>query len=116
MAEVAEEIPEPLAPEVEAVLPIIEPVPIEVVEPIAVPVPETVFVKDVFADKISAAVKQAFMPEDAEFLAAKSFLTSKIGVKHPVSMYEHLTTLIMHSLETKSNNLVGKEFVVSYRR
>ena len=64
--------------------------------------------KDPLAEKISARVKQTFLPEDGEFLLAKNYLSSKLGVKHPVSMYDHLTSIIMHSLESKSANIVGK--------
>jgi hypothetical protein len=53
------------------------------------------------------AAKQSLLPEDGEFLLAKSYLSSKIGVKHPVNFYEHLTTVIMHALESK-NNVVGR--------
>ena len=64
--------------------------------------------KDALTEKISSKVKQAFLPEDGEFMLAKNYLGSKMGVKHPVSMYDHLTSIIMHSLESKSANIVGK--------
>jgi hypothetical protein len=63
--------------------------------------------KDPIVEKIAARVKQAFLPEDGEFLLAKNYLGSKMGVRHPVSMYDHLTSIIMHSLESKNANLVG---------
>ena len=63
--------------------------------------------KDPIIEKIAARVKQAFLPEDGEFLLAKNYLGSKMGVRHPVSMYDHLTSIIMHSLESKSANIVG---------
>ena len=64
--------------------------------------------KDPLAEKIASKIKQSFLPEDGEFLLSKNYLASKMGVKHPVSMYDHLTRIIMHSLESKSANIVGK--------
>jgi hypothetical protein len=54
-------------------------------------------------------IQNQFLPEDSEFTLAKSFLTSKVGVKHPVSLYDHLTNLIMQTLETRNTNIVGKQ-------
>lgn len=53
------------------------------------------------------ALQQSFLPEDKEVLLAKSYLTTKVGVKHPISLYDHLTSMIMQSLETRNTNIVG---------
>jgi hypothetical protein len=106
MADVVEEVPPPVVPEVDPAPPVENqenPAPSE-----APVVTEPVVEKDALAEKVSAAVKQSFLPEDAEFLLAKNYLTTKMGVKHPVSMYDHLTSIIMHSLESKSANIVGR--------
>ena len=60
--------------------------------------------------EIVAPVKKpvSLLPESTEFQLAKSFLTSKIGVKHPVSMYDHLTRVIQHVLEQRPSNAVGR--------
>lgn len=63
------------------------------------------------ADTISTLpedpIQNQFLPDDNEFVLAKSFLTSKIGVKHPFSIYDHLTNIIMKTLEHRDKNIVG---------
>ncbi len=75
-------------------------------------VPDTV--QEVINTETTAAVPRQppiqaqFLPEDSEYHLAKSFLQSKVGVKHPVSVYDHLTNIIMQTLETRNSNVVGK--------
>lgn len=119
MAEVSEalEIEEPVVepvletPPASDLIPAIE---VEVKEPEDPPTASEIIsnlpeiaIKDALAEKISNAVLLNHMPEDAEFLLAKNYLSTKMGVIHPLSLYDHLTTLIMHSIESKSTNIVG---------
>ncbi|KAJ3302502.1 Radial spoke head protein 4 A [Kappamyces sp. JEL0829] len=111
MAEVVEDIPPPVVQEQEPAIPVTEPVAEEVapapivVEAVDIPA-EPVVENDPYAERIAAAAKQSFFPEEGEFLLAKNYLNSKIGVKHSVSMYNHLTKVIMHALESKNANIV----------
>jgi len=57
-------------------------------------------------EKISNIVEESKLPEDADFLLAKNYLTSKVGVKHPISLYDHITTLIMKSMQSRNSNAV----------
>ncbi|KAJ3260820.1 Radial spoke head protein 4 A [Boothiomyces macroporosus] len=44
--------------------------------------------------------------DDNEFWQAKNFLNTKMGVKAPINLYDHLTNVIMHAMETKATNVV----------
>jgi hypothetical protein len=66
---------------------------------------------DKLMEKISIAARHSFLPAGAEFLKVKNYLTSSIGVKHPVSMYDHLTAVIMSSMESKNANIVGETHI-----
>jgi hypothetical protein len=55
----------------------------------------------------TASIQSQFLPEDTEFTLAKSFLSSKVGVKHPISLYDHITEVIMQALESRNTNTVG---------
>lgn len=63
-------------------------------------------VKDELTEKIVKAAIPRYLSSDAEFMNAKSFLSSKVGVKHAVSVYDHITELIMNVLEKKDTNAV----------
>jgi hypothetical protein len=52
-------------------------------------------------------IQNQFLPDDNEFTLAKQFLTTKMGTKHPVSVYDHITTIIMKTLEQRDKNVVG---------
>ncbi|KAI8925429.1 radial spokehead-like protein [Entophlyctis helioformis] len=52
-----------------------------------------------YASKVKRDV--SYVPEDTEFTLAKSFLNSKVGGK-TVSFYDHLTSIVNHVLETRS--------------
>lgn len=113
MAEVIEDISQP-APEQEfASSP--DPSVQERAEEVAQPGSEKRLDKDPLAERISAKLKDTFLPEDAEFMLAKSYLSSKMGVSHPVSLYDHLTSLIMHAMESKSSNVVGNSILYYLR-
>ena len=52
--------------------------------------------------------KKDIQLEDAEFINAKTYLSTKLGVDS-VSMYDHLTNLVSHLLERKPDNSLGKK-------
>nr|KAJ3420715.1 Radial spoke head protein 4 A [Polyrhizophydium stewartii] len=47
--------------------------------------------------------EMSHMPEDTEFVLARSFLSSKVGGRS-FSLYEHLTSIVGHVLETRSQS------------
>ncbi|KAJ3000272.1 Radial spoke head protein 4 A [Globomyces sp. JEL0801] len=47
-----------------------------------------------------------FLTDENEFFQAKAYLSNKIGVKHPISLYDHLTSVIMQAMEKRSLNVV----------
>lgn len=63
--------------------------------------------EDVLMEKISKAAN-SFLPVDAEFLKVKNYLKSNVGARNPVSLYDHLTDVVMKAMETKNGNVVGK--------
>ncbi|KAJ3270098.1 Radial spoke head protein 4 A [Terramyces sp. JEL0728] len=44
--------------------------------------------------------------DDNDFWQAKNLLNTKMGVKAPINLYDHLTNVIMHAMETKASNVV----------
>lgn len=54
------------------------------------------------------AKKKLFIPETAEFVRAKNYLGSKVGVKHPVSLYDHLAGIVQSVLELRPTNAVDQ--------
>jgi hypothetical protein len=83
----------------------------QVIEPVVEqPVVEQPLVEPVVEQPTQPPIQTQFLPVDTEFTLAKSFLTSKVGVKHPLSLYDHLTNVIMQSLETRNMNVVGIDF------
>jgi hypothetical protein len=97
--------------------PLEQPAPTDVPDVTAPPPVEEPVAAEVAAEPVIAApalpkqppIQNQFLPEDSEFTLAKSFLTSKVGVKHPVSLYDHLTNIIMQTLETRNTNIVGNK-------
>jgi hypothetical protein len=63
----------------------------------------------------AAPKKQAvFLPVDIEFQNAKTFLSTRMGVKHPKSLYDHLTDIVQRVLEQKPNNAVDNLERISF--
>ncbi|KAI8909826.1 radial spokehead-like protein [Gorgonomyces haynaldii] len=58
--------------------------------------------------------QQSFLSEGTEFSLAKTYLQSKVGVKYPVSLYDHLTRVVQHVLEQRPNNAVDQFEQLSY--
>lgn len=58
--------------------------------------------------------KPVYLPEDTEFHLAKSFLISKIGSKHPVSLYDHMSRIVQHVLEQRPQNAVDSFEAMSF--
>lgn len=99
--------------EVEAVLP--EPAE-EIIEPIVEPVvPEPVKVIETPPPVVAPPKKKpTFLPEDTEFQLAKSFLVSKMGSKHPVSLYDHFAKMVQYCLEQRPQNAVDSFEALSF--
>jgi radial spoke head protein 4/6 len=58
--------------------------------------------------------KPTYLPEDTEFQLAKSFLVSKMGSKHPVSLYDHMSRMVQYCLEQRPNNAVDSFEALSF--
>jgi hypothetical protein len=91
--------------------------PATVAENVLAPTPVDETIVEQAAPVVSSAapvipIQSTFLSEDSEFVLAKSFLTSKVGAKHPVSLYDHLTNIIMQSLESRNTNVVGNSIFI----
>jgi radial spoke head protein 4A len=82
---------------------------VEPIVPVDIPVVAPIVEAPVIVKK-----KPTFLPEDTEFNLAKSFLLSKTGSKHPVSLYDHMTRVVQHCLEQRTQNAVDSFEPISF--